>query len=309
MHNLKDLLENVQEMPTGHCWENIEQQLSVMMPSSPAGQGAASGQQAASGIKASLLQKSAAFWVKAATITVSSIAVTTVAVVAIVNILQNDQTPTSADQPLSSENLPIVTENDSLLTIPTEDFGNQAPSEKKVIRNDKSADIESKEITIQNTSNINQQIHTVNISTINQPSGKPVVETKPSIASQSNSFVKPTTSVQSTIPQNLANDPVIQNMDKEEQLDLSSPIILEIPNVITPNGDGYNEKFVISGIEQCDKSRLIIRNKSGKVVFQTLQYENNWGADGLEAGTYYYQFYYTIHNIEETRSGTLTVIK
>jgi gliding motility-associated-like protein len=309
MHNLKDLVENVQEMPTGHCWESIEQQLSVMMPSSPAGQGAASGQQAASGIKGSLLQKSAAFWVKAAAITVSSIAVTTVAVVTIVNISKNNPTPTSVSQPLPSENIATIADNDSLLTVTEENSGTNFQSEKKINGNGKSAVVENKVIPVQNTQNINQNLQTVNLSTNKQVSVKSAFETKPSIAPQPNSSVKPTTPTQTTIPQNLTNDPVIQNMDKEEQLDFSSPIILEIPNVITPNGDGYNETFVISGIEQCDKSRLIIRNKSGKIVFQTLQYENNWGADGLEAGIYYYQFYYTIHNIQETRSGTLTVIK
>lgn len=309
MHNIKDLLENAQEMPTGRCWESIEQQLSVMMPSSPASQGAASGQQVASGIKGSLMQKSAAFWVKAAAVTVSSIAVTTVAVVTIINVSQNHSTPNASTQPIPSEDITVVAENDSLLSATEENSVINSSSENKIKQNDKSAVFESTPTTIQTNKTINQIAGTGNISTNNQSPVKPILEPKLPSTSLSNSSVKPAISSQSTIPQNLREDPVIQNMDQDEQLDFSTPIILEIPNVITPNGDGYNEKFVISGIEQCDKSRLIIRNKNGKIVYQTLGYENNWGADGLEAGIYYYQFYYTIHNIEEIRSGTLTVIR
>ena len=92
-------------------------------------------------------------------------------------------------------------------------------------------------------------------------------------------------------------------------LNLSHPVQITIPNVITPNGDGYNDFLVISGIEHCDQSKLIIRNKSGNIVFQTTQYQNNWDGANLPEGTYLYQFYYTIHGIGETRSGTLTLIR
>jgi len=309
MHNLRDLVENAKEMPTGRCWESIEQQLSVMMPSSPASQGAASGQQIASGIKGSIMQKSAAFWVKAAAVTVSSIAVTTVAVVTIINVSQNQSTSTVTTQPIPTEESTVVSENDSLSTIPEDKSVINSSSENKIPLNNKSVIVESTPTTIQNNQSTNQIAKIGNISTTNQAPVKPILEPKSPTAPLTNSSVKPALNSQQTIPQNLREDPVIQNMNQDEQLEIVNPIILEIPNVITPNGDGYNEIFVISGIEQCDKSRLIIRNKIGKIVYQTQGYENDWGADGLEAGVYYYQFHYSIHNIEETRSGTLTVIK
>ncbi len=309
MHNLRDLVENAKEMPTGRCWESIEQQLSVMMPSSPASQGAASGQQIASGIKSSIMQKSAAFWVKAAAVTVSSIAVTTVAVVTLINVSKNQSTSTVTTQPIPSDEITVVAENDSLVTIPEDKSVINSLSDNKITPNNKSAIVESTPITIQNNQSTNQITKIGNISSNNQSPVKPILAPNSPTASLTNSSVKPALTSQPTMPQNLREDPVIQNMDQDEQLEISNPIIIEIPNVITPNGDGYNEKFVISGIEQCDKSRLIIRNKNGKILYQTQGYENDWGADGLEAGIYYYQFFYTIHNIEEIRSGTLTVIK
>ena len=85
--------------------------------------------------------------------------------------------------------------------------------------------------------------------------------------------------------------------------------MLEIPNVFTPNGDGFNDFFVIEGIENCELTKLIIRNRGGSVVFQSNAYHNNWDGGNLEAGTYYYQFYYKVHGIGETRTGTLTIVR
>lgn len=112
--------------------------------------------------------------------------------------------------------------------------------------------------------------------------------------------------ISSQQPVTLTEDPVLSGRD---DLDFTPPVAIEIPNVITPNGDGYNDLFVIKGIENCEKSKLIIRSKSGSVVLQVNDYQNNWDAQNALDGTYYYQFYYTIHGIEETRTGTLTIIR
>ena len=94
-----------------------------------------------------------------------------------------------------------------------------------------------------------------------------------------------------------------------DEFEFSAPIMIEIPNVMTPNGDGYNDFFIIKGIEHCEKSRILIKNRAGVVVFQGSDYRNNWDAAGLSDGTYYYQFYYTLHGIEEVRTGTLTILR
>ncbi len=61
-----------------------------------------------------------------------------------------------------------------------------------------------------------------------------------------------------------------------------------IPSVITPNGDGKNDKFTILGINQFPGSELIIYNRWGNVVFQSKDYKNDWDGKGLNEGTYYY---------------------
>ena len=62
--------------------------------------------------------------------------------------------------------------------------------------------------------------------------------------------------------------------------------ILQIPNVITPNNDGKNDAFYIQKLPA--QSSLTIFNRWGNTVYHSLNYQNNWEADGVNSGTYYY---------------------
>ncbi|WP_194973601.1 DUF7507 domain-containing protein [Aquiflexum lacus] len=61
-----------------------------------------------------------------------------------------------------------------------------------------------------------------------------------------------------------------------------------IPNVITPNGDGKNDRFVIKGLQKFSRTEIVIFNSYGDHVYEDQNYENNWSAQGLVAGTYFY---------------------
>lgn len=83
---------------------------------------------------------------------------------------------------------------------------------------------------------------------------------------------------------------------------------LEFPNIITPNGDGYNQKFVIKGIENYPNSIFIVYNRWGKKVYENSNYLNQFGDAGLTDGVYYYVLITTLNGNKEYR-GSLTVIK
>lgn len=61
-----------------------------------------------------------------------------------------------------------------------------------------------------------------------------------------------------------------------------------IPNVITPNGDGKNDYFVIVGSEAFDRIDIEIVNRWGNQVYVNRNYKNNWQGENLNEGTYYY---------------------
>lgn len=70
---------------------------------------------------------------------------------------------------------------------------------------------------------------------------------------------------------------------------------LKVPNVITPEqSTGANDFFRIrygdlTTSEAGVRVSLIIYNRWGKKVFEDLDYKDNWSAEGLGAGVYYYE--------------------
>ncbi len=83
---------------------------------------------------------------------------------------------------------------------------------------------------------------------------------------------------------------------------------LEIPNIITPNGDGANDKFKIEGLLDLSNSTLIIYNRWGKKVYESSNYQNDWDGDNLADGTYFYVLR-TNEGVEKEYNGSLTIMR
>ncbi|MFC7666861.1 gliding motility-associated C-terminal domain-containing protein [Hymenobacter humi] len=62
-----------------------------------------------------------------------------------------------------------------------------------------------------------------------------------------------------------------------------------IPNIITPNGDGQNQTFKIG--PDC-VPRLQVFSRWGQNVFESAAYHDEWNAHGQPAGVYYYLLSY-----------------
>lgn len=65
-----------------------------------------------------------------------------------------------------------------------------------------------------------------------------------------------------------------------------SPI--NIPNIITPNNDGKNDVFTIKGIEETGDWKFELHNRWGKLLYEDKQYKNDYTAEGVRDGLYYY---------------------
>ncbi|MES2761448.1 MAG: gliding motility-associated C-terminal domain-containing protein [Bacteroidota bacterium] len=66
------------------------------------------------------------------------------------------------------------------------------------------------------------------------------------------------------------------------------PCQIEIPNVITPNGDLANDFFRIKNIEYHPNTLVTIFDRWGLKVFESTNYNNEWKGDGLNDGTFFY---------------------
>lgn len=89
------------------------------------------------------------------------------------------------------------------------------------------------------------------------------------------------------------------------------PEVENIPNLISPNGDGVNDTWVIpKKYVSGTNTEVIIMTSQGKVVLQTNEYMNNWPENTLELNSINQVFYYVIIPQDQpTRKGSITVVK
>jgi gliding motility-associated-like protein len=65
----------------------------------------------------------------------------------------------------------------------------------------------------------------------------------------------------------------------------------KIPNVITSNGDGTNDYFLIPNAELMKGNYLIILNRWGNVIYEMENYDNTFQGQEFSEGVYFYQFF------------------
>ena len=66
--------------------------------------------------------------------------------------------------------------------------------------------------------------------------------------------------------------------------------LLLFPSVLTPNGDGVNDKFVIGALMKgggYTEMQVIIYNRWGKKIYENNNYKDDFGGEGLPDGVYY----------------------
>jgi len=73
---------------------------------------------------------------------------------------------------------------------------------------------------------------------------------------------------------------------------LSQPESTILPTGFTPNRDGYNDLYVIPGINSLNPASIKIYNRWGDLVYENANYENDWDGTGrnngdLPEGTYF----------------------
>jgi hypothetical protein len=86
------------------------------------------------------------------------------------------------------------------------------------------------------------------------------------------------------------------------------PPFITIPNVFTPNNDNTNDFFVINNLLLYNFRPIIIKNRWGKTVYQSLQYNNDWDGRGVPDGVYYGVVSIIINNVVVSYPFKVTIL-
>lgn len=92
------------------------------------------------------------------------------------------------------------------------------------------------------------------------------------------------------------------------------PYCIKPMEAFTPNGDGINDRWLITNGSCIQNARAIVYNRYGSKVFESKDYKNDW--DGkyegkpLADGTYYYAIFYKLVNGETVfMKGNVTILR
>ena len=96
-----------------------------------------------------------------------------------------------------------------------------------------------------------------------------------------------------------------------------------LPNVMTPNGDGTNDVFIVRNMDPNVPNQLTIYNRWGTKVYEKKNYQTycldgeevvhnpteGFTAEGLSDGVFFYVFHYEDAVKSVDYHGTVTVIR
>lgn len=113
-----------------------------------------------------------------------------------------------------------------------------------------------------------------------------------------------------------AQTPCVNTASKTYFIDGDSSLEVVIPNVFTPNGDGLNDFYRITGVsEKCDEYKISIYNRWGALYYESTNPSAGWNGKndaGVNAsdGVYYYIIQIKKRDKPKTeKHGSITLIR
>ncbi|MCX2496338.1 MBG domain-containing protein, partial [Pedobacter sp. PF22-3] len=82
-------------------------------------------------------------------------------------------------------------------------------------------------------------------------------------------------------------------------------------NILTPNGDGINDTWIVQNIDMYPSNEVRIFDRNGREMYSKKSYDNSWngtiGGNDLAEGTYYYIITYGPNKL--VQKGFITIIR
>lgn len=288
MDNIEQLIRNqlkaAEQAPPDDVWNTIEGRLSAFPATSPA----------ASTTRPSSHRGLA----------VASGALAVVAIVAVLFFTTTRQQTQEQTQPVASlsqqtaEEITIANENNATVEV-------EAPNAKD------SQSPTTVKATIQAAENVGEEKRNTYMAT----SVAVLPRTTSSTTSTEEATTKPTIveqpSTKQTQPdiladdlENPANTPLISD-DKDTTSHIQLDVSIIIPNLLTPNGDGYNDCWTLPDLEQYGTVQVQIYTAKSQRVFSSPDYHNDFCGYDLPDGNYFYVL--NFRDLKTSRRGVLVI--
>ncbi|MBK0380356.1 FG-GAP-like repeat-containing protein [Mucilaginibacter segetis] len=148
--------------------------------------------------------------------------------------------------------------------------------------------------------------------TASASSGLPInfTTSDPSIASITNGIVHLLRPGVVTITARQSGNEYYKAASATQELRIGYASVTLYSNTITPNGDGINDTWIITGLEHDLSATVTIFNRYGTQIFQTRGYANpfngTYNGKKLPAGIYYYVI--SFEGNKPSLSGSLTIV-
>ncbi|PSL42900.1 gliding motility-associated-like protein [Chitinophaga niastensis] len=101
------------------------------------------------------------------------------------------------------------------------------------------------------------------------------------------------------------------SVTKEITITVKEDYKLEATNILTPNGDGKNDLWIVKNIDMYPQNEVKVFDRSGRMIYHQRSYNNNWNGTvnghPLAEGTYYYII--DLGNNKPQFKGFITVIR
>lgn len=85
---------------------------------------------------------------------------------------------------------------------------------------------------------------------------------------------------------------------------------IEVSNLLTPNGDGRNDYWTVSHIQDYPNNRVSVFDRFGRLVFRSTNYDNRWNGtyNGAKLPTGAYIYVIELGSGLDSQKGTLNII-
>ena len=151
------------------------------------------------------------------------------------------------------------------------------------------------------TSNRN---HVANHAAEYQDYSKPTSETKQPSSHEHVYSESPSVNAKAVMDTVVVQDLEPKEVKRETPKPENQPEI-RIPNMLTPNGDGYNDCWVIPDLQKYGAAQVQLFTPKGKRVYSSANYQGDFCGNDLPDGTYFYTL--AIRELNYVRRGVLVI--